>query len=158
VIQTAALALLTAASCFALDLRQATIQLRPGATPIEKKAAEMIAQEIEKRTQLRLPVSQQSAPLTIAISRIAGPAEGFTLTTSPASVSIQGNDDRGIIFGAGYFLRQLRMSRQRLEIAESLHVGAIYPRTRHLRNQHHRTDPAPVRRCCRQSPFPAGAD
>ncbi len=122
-IQTAALALLTAASCFALDLRQATIQLRPGATPIEKKAAEMIAQEIEKRTQLRLPVSQQSAPLTIAISRIAGPAEGFTLTTTPASVSIQGNDDRGIIFGAGYFLRQLRMSRQRLEIAESLHVS-----------------------------------
>ena len=105
----------------AIDLRNASIQLRPNASAIEKKAAETIAQEIEKRTQLRL--SKGEGSLAIRIERgHSGPAEGFTFRTSPAGVTITGNDDRGVIFGAGYFLRQLTMSRQHLEIADGLDV------------------------------------
>jgi hypothetical protein len=126
VIRTICIAACGAASCLAsLDLRQATIQLRPGATSIERKAAEMIAQEVEKRTQLRLlpaPGTTTSGPV-VEIGRGSGPVDGFAFSTSPNGVLIRGNDDRGVIFGAGYFLRQLRMSRQRLEIAEGLNVA-----------------------------------
>jgi hypothetical protein len=80
----------------------------------------MIAQEVEKRTQLRL--SATGSP-TIRISLAsAGPAEGFALTTSAAGVTITGNDERGVIFGAGWFLRQLTMSRQHLEIDDGLRI------------------------------------
>jgi len=82
----------------------------------------MIAQEIEKRTQLRLPRAAGSPFIRIERAH-TGPAEGFTLRTSPAAVTITGNDDRGVIFGAGYFLRQLAMSRQHLEIADGLNVA-----------------------------------
>ena len=80
----------------------------------------MIAQEIEKRTQLRL--NRNVGVPVIEIERASGPAEGFTLTVAANAVSIKGNDDRGVIFGAGYFLRQLNMSRQHLEIADALNV------------------------------------
>jgi hypothetical protein len=119
-----ATALPLSAQSAALDLRQATLRLRPGAAPVEKKAAQMIAEEIEKRTQVRLALNPSgSAAPVIDIGRGAGPADGFTLTVAANTVSIQGNDDRGVIFGAGYFLRQLDMSRGRLEIAAGLNVA-----------------------------------
>src|SRR5665213_834857 len=104
-----------------LDLRRAVIRLQPGATAIEKKAAEVIAQEVEKRTQIRLELNTGGP--SIAIGRGSGPAEGFSLTVAAGGVFIRGNDDRGIIFGAGYFLRQLNMFRQHLEIADGLNVS-----------------------------------
>jgi hypothetical protein len=107
----------------ALDLRQATIGLRPGAPAVEKKAAETIAQEIEKRTQLRLGLNSGGAGApAVEIGRGSGPAEGFSIAVTANGVTIRGNDDRGVIFGAGYFLRQLDMSRQHLEIADGLNV------------------------------------
>jgi len=45
----------------ALDLKHAVIRLQPNAGTIEKKAATMIAEEVEKRTQFRL---QLNAPKT----------------------------------------------------------------------------------------------
>ena len=107
----------------ALDLRQATVTYRPGGARVEAKAVQMIVEEIEKRTQLRLGHNPAGAGLpVIGIERGSGPADGFTLTVTANAVSIKGNDDRGIIFGAGYFLRHLDMSRQHLEIADGLNV------------------------------------
>ncbi len=98
--------------------------VRPGASAIERKAANVITEEITKRTQLRLPLGG-AGKLPIRILRSAGgQPEGFRLTSSPAGVTITGNDDRGVIFGAGYFLRQLAMGRQRLEIPDSLNVSS----------------------------------
>jgi len=109
-------------SATAIDLKHAVIRLQPNAGPIEKKAATMIAEEVEKRTQLRPRLNNGNGAPVIAISRTTGPADGFTLTTSGNTVTIRGNDDRGIIFGAGYLLRQAYMSRQRFEIADGLNV------------------------------------
>jgi hypothetical protein len=111
-----------AASASALDLKHAAVQLSPNPNAIEKKAATMIAEEVEKRTQLRLLLNSGDGAPVIRISRGSGPADGFTVTTSGSTVSIRGNDDRGVIFGAGYFLRQAHMSRQRFEIADNLSV------------------------------------
>jgi hypothetical protein len=106
----------------ALDLRGASVGLRPGASAIERKAAQVIQEEITKRTQLRLPRGEAGKPVIRIERRNAGPAEGFSLVTSAAGVTISGNDDRGVIFGAGYFLRQLTVGKQVLEIPEGLNV------------------------------------
>ncbi|MGD1072360.1 MAG: hypothetical protein ABSB15_19725 [Bryobacteraceae bacterium] len=105
-----------------LDLRHARIGAMPNSSAIENKAVEMIAQEIEKRTQLRLGLNADTSAPFIEIGRGSGPAEGFTLSVGANKVSIKGDDDRGVIFGAGYFLRRLDMSRQHLEIADGLNV------------------------------------
>ncbi|MDQ1471913.1 MAG: hypothetical protein QOJ99_3393 [Bryobacterales bacterium] len=122
VINKMAVLFIGAASASALDLKHAAVQLSPNPNAIEKKAATMIAEEVEKRTQLRLLLNSGDGAPVIRISRGSGPADGFTVTTSGSTVSIRGNDDRGVIFGAGYFLRQAHMSRQRFEIADNLSV------------------------------------
>jgi hypothetical protein len=122
VINKVAVLFLAAASAFALDLKRAVVQLSPNPGAIEKKAQTMIAEEVEKRTQFRLLLNSADGAPVIRISRGSGPPDGFTMTTAGSMVTIRGNDDRGVIFGAGYFLRQAHMSRQSFEIADGLSV------------------------------------
>jgi len=104
-----------------MDLRHATIAPAAGTGAIGRKAAQMIREEVEKRTQLRLPVGAASG-LKITLTRRSGPAEGFVLRTGADGVTIEGNDDRGVLFGAGFFLRRAFMARQRLEIQDGLRI------------------------------------
>jgi hypothetical protein len=108
--------LLTLSAAQALDLKHFTVALPPNPNALERKAAQMIAEEVEKRTQLR-PAPGATA---IRIGKGSGPADGYTVTTTSTGVTIRGNDDRGVIFGAGYFLRQASMSKQRFDIADGL--------------------------------------
>jgi hypothetical protein len=111
----------------AADLRNATIVIDRAASKPQQKAAAMLAEEIEKRTQLRLKIASAQVPGQPAfILRRAnsGPAEGFTLTSAAdGNVVVAGNDERGVVFGTGYLLRQLNMSRQRLELAAGLNIS-----------------------------------
>lgn len=125
-------------SLAALDFRDAVIVVPTDATAREKKAALMVAEEVAKRTQIRLPIQTNGGGrATITIGRagrlkgtLAGTtagAEGFTLASSAegsgtAAAVVTGKDDRGMIFGAGYLLRQFRMERQKLELAGGLRV------------------------------------
>jgi hypothetical protein len=126
------------------DLRQAVIVLSTGVAKPQQKAAQMLSEEIEKRTQLRLKIVPQlpaSGPAIVLgqIGKIralrlesgrklpeSGPADGFTVMSSgPGTrplVIVAGNDDRGVVFGAGYLLRNLHMGRQRLELGDDLNV------------------------------------
>jgi hypothetical protein len=120
-----------------LDFRGAAIVIPADASTPERKAATMLSQEIEKRTQLRLKIqSTQPASGPVFILGRAGQiqspappakAEGFSLQSSAAGsapkATVVGRDDRGVVFGAGYLLRQLRMGRQRLELAPDLRVS-----------------------------------
>jgi hypothetical protein len=118
-----------AASAFALDFRGATIVVPVSASEREKTAARMLSEEIAKRTQLRLSVAVSGPPSGAAIvlgtGNTLGP-EGFSLTSSPEGtppvVTIQGSDDRGVIYGAGYLLRRFRMGRQKLELEADLNL------------------------------------
>jgi hypothetical protein len=105
-----------------MDLRNAIIVPGSSTGAIGRKAAQILHEEIETRTQLRLPVGG-SGQIRIVLEERSGPREGFTLRTGPGGVLIQGNDDRGVLFGAGYFLRRAWMSRQRLEIADGLNIS-----------------------------------
>jgi hypothetical protein len=130
-----ALALLACfgASASILDLKQA--QIVPSRNLRARKAAQILAEEIEKRTQLRLEISTQrrrGTPVILIGDPASGPAEGFAvkarLVEGQPEIVVTGNDDRGVIFGAGYLLRQLRMSRQRLELSNEIDVRSA-PKT-----------------------------
>jgi len=123
------LLLSAAMNAAALDFHNATIVIPRAATVAEKTAARMLSEEITKRTQLRLSVSLSAPPGRPAIILQTGqqPApENFSLTSSPETArpvaTVTGNDDRGVVFGAGYLLRQFRMSRQKLELAADLKI------------------------------------
>jgi hypothetical protein len=136
----AGLWLAASAGAAPLDFRNAVIVISAHASMPERKAAEMLTQEIEKRTQLRLKVQTEppSGPAfvlgragqaPVAGSALAGKpekSEGFALRSSGAGAAplavVTGHDDRGVVFGTGYLLRQLDMGRQRLELAADLNV------------------------------------
>jgi len=112
-----------------LDFRNAVIVVGTNPAARTRKAAMVIADEIERRTQLRLKTVAEKSPGRAAIvitNAQVGAREGFTVSTTSAgaaiAATIAGNDDRGVIFGAGFLLRQFHMGRQRLEIESGLSV------------------------------------
>ncbi|HTX38145.1 MAG TPA: glycoside hydrolase family 20 zincin-like fold domain-containing protein [Bryobacteraceae bacterium] len=127
------------------DLRNAVILVPAAAPGPEQKAAQMLTEEIAKRTQIRLEVTHTASAAgrpAIALGTAAelGPraaglpaatpgADGYRLKAGAGGVAIAGNDARGTLFGAGYLLRHLRMERQILEVDDSLAVSTA-PRYR----------------------------
>jgi hypothetical protein len=144
-----ALILLLGALCslptFALDLRNAVIVVRPDAPSPEKKAAQMLTSEIEKRTQIRLEIRNSdpggSTPVialgtattlgarATGLPAQAAGADGYRVKAAGNNVVVAGNDPRGTLFGVGYLLRHLRMERQVLEVDGSLEIATApaYP-------------------------------
>lgn len=128
--------LLTAAGAMGLDFSGAAIVVPAEATPQQKTAARMMSEEIAKRTQLRLRVvptmPARGAAILLRRGTEPGP-EGFTLTSSGENsrpvATVKGFDDRGVIYGAGYLLRQFRMARQKLDLPADLDVQSM-PKTR----------------------------
>jgi hypothetical protein len=119
------LAVLCASALLGARFENAVVVLASPATTPQKKAVQMLVEEIEKRTQLRLKVSTAApaAAPSIYIKVAAGKPESFTLTSTATSITIAGADDRGVVFGTGYLLRQFQMSRQRLELDSNLNVA-----------------------------------
>src|SRR5436305_1833589 len=117
----------------AMDLRNAVVFLPSGASSPEKKAAQILTEEIAKRTQIRLEVTNSKPAAgrpVIALEMLSrGPADGYSVKSSGISVVIAGNDPRGTLFGAGYLLRHLRMERQVLSVDDNLQVSTAprYP-------------------------------
>jgi hypothetical protein len=122
---------------FAVDLKNATITTAPNLTAQEKQAVTMLGDEIEKRTRIRLPVSDRPSPgpeilvgeeanlRTIARQFVPAPtgAEGYRVQTIGNTVVVAGNDPRGTLFGIGALLRNLRMERDTLEAPDDLKLA-----------------------------------
>lgn len=114
----------------ALDLSRASLTIAPNASALEKKAAQVLQEEIEKRSQIRLPIGAPAATaISLEIRRDAARPEGFSIQTSPQVVSIIGNDGRGVLYGAGYLLRKLEMQRNSVVLPKDLNVTQA-PETR----------------------------
>jgi hypothetical protein len=104
----------------ALDLTNAKVVALPG-----QKAVTMLVEEVEKRTWLRWPVLplQPGAGPTITIRNLGrGPAEGYSIAIEGASVRVDGNDPRGVLFGIGHLLRSLQLERNRAVLPDGLAV------------------------------------
>jgi hypothetical protein len=124
----------------ALDLKTASIVAPPGLASPEKKAATMLADEIEKRTRLRLPVVERApasgpsivlgpeAARRMTVAAVPG-ADGFRVQVANGAVLVAGNDPRGTLFGAGALLRNLHMERDTLAVADGLKLATApkYP-------------------------------
>ncbi len=126
------------------DLRNAVIVAPAAAPGPEQKAAQMLSEEIAKRTQIRLEV-RRTAPAdgpaivlgtaaelgarAAGLPAVTAGADGYRVKAVANGVTIAGNDARGTLFGAGYLLRHLRMERQVLEVDDGLSVSTAprYP-------------------------------
>ena len=137
-----------AISGHALDLRNAVVVSAPDATPRQKQAVKMLVEEVEKRTNVRWPQMSTwpatNAPviavgLRSALREITGPhadarqsapapsaAEGYRLCVRKAennpAVLVLGNDERGVLFGVGNLLRELRMERGSVTLRDDLDI------------------------------------
>lgn len=117
------LLLLMAGSASALDLRNARVRPDPNLTGPEMKAVRMLTDEVERRTAVLWPVGQGSGPaIQVHHALGSGPAEGFHLTVRAGAVDIQGNDERGTLFGVGRLLRELRWDHNAVSISDTLDI------------------------------------
>jgi hypothetical protein len=127
-VRSLTVAVLCGASLQALDLRQAVIV----AGPQDRMVARMLTEEIEKRTRIRLPIAEKASGAAIVvggrptIAAVPG-ADGYRVQVVNGSVMLAGNDRRGTLFAAGALLRNLRMDRDSLEIADD-HKIATAPK------------------------------
>lgn len=134
------------------DLHAAVLVVSPRATPRERKAVQVLVEEVYKRTWVTLPVQTTwPAPghAVISVARIGsfpggGPAlpttgltppgaEGFQLAAgahgSAAHVAVAGADERGVLFGVGRLLRELLLSRGAIGLPPGLRLSTT-PETR----------------------------
>ncbi|MFM1801887.1 MAG: hypothetical protein RJA81_1239 [Planctomycetota bacterium] len=132
------------------DFSNARIILPVNPTRQNVKAVEMLVKEVQSRTRLNFSVEPRSLntavpeiiilretevgsqlPNDLQKTRFAGKPEGFTLisTEKPARIYVIGHDDRGILFGIGRLLRELRLERDRatLESPLSLTTSPVTP-------------------------------
>jgi hypothetical protein len=120
----------------------------PDLTGPERKAIEMLQQEVQKRTQVEWPIRAEApaagdtifvGPLR-TLPRVAAPfadeliqwgrqqiaPEGFRLVVrrqpAGAAVIVAGNDSRGVLFGVGRLLREMRMTRGSIQVEETLSI------------------------------------
>jgi hypothetical protein len=119
----------------ALDLSRAIVVAPASLGRLEKKAVTLLVEEVEKRSQVRWEV-RPDAPaagtpsIQLALgSTQAGKAEGYRITVGAQSVQITGQDPRGVLYGVGGLLRQLRVTRGHVEVPDgwSQETAPRYP-------------------------------
>ncbi len=115
-----------------IDLTTAVVIAAPRPNTADAKAVQMLVEEVEKRTRIRWPVlspAQTSSRPRVAIvtnSPVGGEwlAESFSIQTEhqtgPQQITIRAQDSRGVLFGVGRLLRNLRMERDRVSIPADL--------------------------------------
>lgn len=131
------LSVLMAPMAYPIDLSRAVVVAPPGLTGPERRAVRMLVEEAEKRTRLRWPLVAEwpkTNATVIAVGPVSlragvnGPhggrlpeaqdptaAEGYRIVAEanlPApGVIVLGADERGVLFGVGRLLREMRLGR-----------------------------------------------
>ncbi len=130
----------------ALDLTEAVVVVAPDFARRRPSMVDLLLDEVEKRTGRQWTVSAEwpSEPGPVVavgpadeLEAFAGPlepganglpteAEGYRLTTgragnAPAALVV-GADDRGVLFGMGRLLREMRMTRGMAQVADGLDI------------------------------------
>jgi hypothetical protein len=100
----------------ALDLTHATVVSPPGLSAQEAKAVALLIEEVDKRSGIRWDMG--TSPVTVEIAHASGPAEGYSVHSAAHGVTISGNDARGVLFGVGRLLRELRIARGSVQLPD----------------------------------------
>lgn len=147
VVALAAIGLTPACAAHELDLGKAVVVAPKNATGRQTQAVQMLVDEVRKRTRIGWTTSGAwpEPPLPVVLvglsadvetllsghglKNVLGPpikgAEGYRLAVSAGKapiVVVAGNDDRGVLFGVGRLLRELRLSRDKISISTHLRV------------------------------------
>lgn len=135
-----------------LDLSQAVVVAPASLNPVERQAVTMLIEEVEKRSQLRWSASTTwptnaftvialgtvtelkdilPSALADALPKESISGEGYHLEVrnAPSAVVVCGADTRGVMFGAGRLLRELRMGKQFIHLPGELTLTSA-PKTR----------------------------
>ena len=130
-----------------IDLSRAVIVAPAGLSGPENKAVQMLTEEVEKRTQIKLGrnvsiLTDVTAMIVIipmsSLKSFAGAfaaqmefekdpaAEGYHIRVAKKGaapiVFVVGNDSRGVLFGVGNLLRELRMSKNKILLPADLNI------------------------------------
>ncbi|HTQ56188.1 MAG TPA: hypothetical protein VMI94_17085 [Bryobacteraceae bacterium] len=97
-----------------LDLTLSRVFAPADLSAREAKAVAMLRDEVEKRSGIRW----DTGPATVTIERGSGPAEGYRIRSDAHGVTVSGNDARGILFGIGRLLRELRITRGSIQLPD----------------------------------------
>jgi hypothetical protein len=100
----------------ALDLTHATVVAPPGLSGPEDKAVALLIEEVDKRSGIRWDMG--TSPVTVEIAHASGPSEGYSDHSAAHGVTISGNDARGVLFGIGRLLRELRIARGSVQLPD----------------------------------------
>ncbi len=104
----------------ALSLESAVVFLPEALTGPAGRAVDVLVEEIEKRTRIRLVVKKelpQGPVIRLELGKAATlPKEGFSVRVDGEVVVLTGNDDRGLLYAVGHFLRALHMERAVLRL------------------------------------------
>lgn len=111
---------------------RASIVVRTGALPpAERTAATVLAEEIEKRTGIRLPISTEmpaQGPAIVLGADNSGTAEGYHLYLEQRNAApvlrVRGAGPRGVLFGVGRLLRVLEWAPGRLSFPATLDIAS----------------------------------
>ncbi len=114
----------------ALDLSKAVVTTPAALTAREKRAVAMLIDEVGKRTGILWPVAPAGSP-AVVVRRASrpGPAEGYRISAAGAAVTIEGNDERGVLFGLGRLLRAMRMESGAVSLPDGFKLASAprYP-------------------------------
>ncbi|MBI4600678.1 MAG: hypothetical protein HY721_01835 [Planctomycetes bacterium] len=138
-----------------LDLTRARVVFPEAASTRERKAVEMLVDEVEERSGVRWPASSawppEAGPVVVAgregtlgelVARLGAAAageagdrrpEGYRIAVEGAApqpfVLVAGNDERGVLFGIGRLLRILRIARGTVAIPSGFRAATAprYP-------------------------------
>ncbi len=106
-----------------------------------QKAIQMLVEEIHHRTRVQLASGHQpslntpeiriltesqseSLPPALKNQPLSGHAEGFAIYSleNSSKIHVIGHDDRGVLFGIGRLLRELTLTRDRVELVGNLKI------------------------------------
>jgi hypothetical protein len=117
-----------------LDLSRAVVCASPRLDRLGRKTAQVLVEEVEKRTRICWQIVQQgeigdTPVILLDVLDAATPthsADGFQIRTrldqAAPTIHILGNDSRGLLYGVGFLLRHLEMTRGRVLLPAALAV------------------------------------
>ena len=131
-----------------IDLSRAVIAAPANLSNPENKAVQMLAEEVEKRTQIKMSrnvsIPNDATPVIVVVpmsslksfagefasqmkfDQASAAAEGYHIRIvkkgSAPVVLVVGNDSRGVLFGVGNLLREMRMSKGKILLPADLHI------------------------------------
>ena len=128
-----------------LDLSKAVVIHAKSSDKVELKAVDVLIEEVEKRSSLRWkrqdhgPLDPSTANIVLgSVDSLKGRdpsidrwmsetpvpkgSEGYRLAVAGSTVYVVGNDPRGVLFGAGRLLRELRIKRGHVALSSGFSV------------------------------------